>query len=200
MFFTHEFEQIQVSAYQKAKGDNTECGDSYIAIENDDYFVCAIADGLGSGTLAKESSEAAVSAIQFTHEQSVERMLAAANDTLVGKRGVVMAVVKIDYKLKELHYCGIGNINLIVYLKDRKLIRPISYSGYLSGRPQKYRVERISFSEPICFLMYSDGFDFNLKNYDIIFKMKTPEQAVYYIENRLNNPVDDITYIIGKLD
>lgn len=200
MIESHDFNKVQVSAYQKPKGDNLICGDSYIVLETENYFVCAIADGLGSGEPAKESSQAAISAIEQAHDQSVERMLDEANDSLVGKRGVVMAVFKIDYRLNELFYCGIGNINLIIYSDGEKVTRPISYSGYLSGRPQKYRAERIKFENPICFLMYSDGFNLNVKNNDILFKMKSPEQAVYYIEQCLKNITDDITYLVGKMD
>lgn len=200
MIYSYNFTNIQVSAYQQAKDNNEYNGDSYITIETDEYFVCAIADGLGSGELAKDSADAAIYSIKKTHDQSVERMLDEANQALYGKRGVVMAVFKINYKTMELSFSGVGNIYLVLYFENGDMIRPVAYSGYLSGKPQKYRVERLSVEKPIFFLMYSDGFKVNLKNKDIFKRMKSPESAVHYIKDCLVENKDDVTYLIGKME
>lgn len=199
MIHTHNFTNVQVSAFQQAKENNDCNGDSYITIETDEYFVCAIADGLGSGQFAKESADVAIYTIKKTHDQAVEQMLDAANQSLYGKRGVVMAVFKIDYETMELSFSGVGNIYLILYDENGDIVRPVTYSGYLSGKPQKYRVERVSLEKPLSFLMYSDGFKVNLKNKDIFQRMKSPEHAVHYIKDSLVEIKDDITYVIGKM-
>lgn len=199
MIDTYNFTNMQVLAYQRAKDDNKYNGDSYITLETDKYFVCAIADGLGSGKLAKESADAAIFSIKKTHDQSVERMLEEANQSLYGKRGVVMTVFKINYETMELSFSGVGNIDLILYDENGDIIRPVTYSGYLSGKPQKYRVERLFIEKPISFLMYSDGFKVNAKIKDIFKRLKSPEHAVHYIKERLVENKDDVTYVIGKM-
>lgn len=199
MIYSYNFSNIQVSAYQRAKDNSKYNGDSYLTLETDNYFVCAIADGLGSGEFAKESADAAINAIKKTHDQSVERMLDEANEKLYGKRGAVMAVFKINYKTMEFSFSGIGNIYLMLYFENGDIIRPITYSGYLSGKPQKYRVERFAVDKPIFFLMHSDGFKVNLENKDIFKQMKSPEHAVHYIRDSLVEKKDDVTYLIGKM-
>lgn len=199
MIYSYDFTNMLVSTYQRAKDNNEYNGDSYITIETDDYFVCAIADGLGSGKPAKESADAAIESIKETHGQSVERMLEVANRSLYGKRGVVMSVFKIDFHTWELSFSGIGNICLILYLENGDVIRPITYSGYLSGKPQTFRVERITIERPIFFLMYSDGFKVNLNNKEIFRRMDSPEYAVKFIKHRLVEHHDDVTYVIGKM-
>ncbi len=199
MIYSHNFTNMQVSAFQRAKNNNEYNGDSYIVIETDKYFVCGIADGLGSGELAKDSSEAAILAIKQAHHLSVEEMLRAANESLYGMRGVVMAVFKIDYEAMELSFSGIGNINLMLFYRDGKVVRPVTYSGYLSGKPQKYRVERLSIETPIFFFMHSDGFNGRMNNREIIYKMKSPEHAVYNIKESLTELNDDITCLVGQM-
>lgn len=190
---------MHVSAYQQAKNNNPYNGDSYATIETDDYFVCAIADGLGSGKPAKESADAAIAAVKKNHHQSVEQMLKSANESLYGKRGVVMAVFKIDYETMELSFSGVGNIYLNLYFENGKVIRPITYSGYLSGKPQNYRIERLYVEKPVSFLMHSDGFKTTLKNKEIFKKIHSPKQAVLFIKEKLLQIEDDITYLIGKM-
>lgn len=200
MIYSHNYTNVQVSAFQRAKENNKCIGDSYITIETDEYFVCAIADGLGSGAPAKDSADAGIHAIKKSHDLSVEQMLDAANQSLFGKRGAVMAVFKIDYETMELSFSGVGNVYLVLYFENGDIVRPVTYSGYLSGKPQKYRVERLAVEKPILFLMYSDGFKVNLKCKDIFQRMKSPEHAVYYIKDSLEELKDDITYVIGKMD
>src|SRR5690625_5825620 len=89
---------VDVSVYQKVKQGNSECGDSYFYHQDDDYFVCALADGLGSGELARESSRAVVDVIESNPLMSITEIIKRSNEALFGKRGVVLGVLKIDLK------------------------------------------------------------------------------------------------------
>ena len=46
-------DKVNVVVYQEAKAGNVECGDTYYIYKNDDYLLFAIADGLGSGPVAR---------------------------------------------------------------------------------------------------------------------------------------------------
>ncbi len=199
MIRSYQFANMHVSVFQQAKENNEHIGDSYCTIETDDYFVCAIADGLGSGEHAKESADAAIRSIEETHNQPVERMLENANRALFGKRGAVMAVFKIHYQTREFTFCGVGNISLVLFFQNGEMFRPVTYSGYMSGKPQKYRVERRTIDWPIYFLMHSDGFKANVNNQEIFKRMNSPEAAIDFIKKNLVENIDDVTYLIGKM-
>src|SRR5699024_10385072 len=65
--------KVQVAVYQKAKSNNYYCGDSYFYTETENEFVCALADGLGSGEFAKESSQAVIDIIRNNINANVEQ-------------------------------------------------------------------------------------------------------------------------------
>ena len=49
---------VEAFAHQHSKGGNPFCGDSFFFHATEDYFLCVLADGLGSGQFAFESSSA----------------------------------------------------------------------------------------------------------------------------------------------
>lgn len=195
----YTFNQVQISAFQKAKAGNETCGDSYLVLETKDYFVCGIADGLGSGEFASESAEIAISILKRSHHFPVDKMMDKVNEGLKGKRGAVLAVFKFEYKNNQLFYCGIGNINLIIYSESGAIVRPLSYGGYLAGKPQTYHVKIINVKESCYFHMYSDGVNLSVAETNRILKTKQPKQVVAYLKEVVASASDDITYIVGKI-
>lgn len=195
----YAFNHVQISTFQRAKAGNKKCGDSYLVLETKDYFVCGIADGLGSGDPANESAEMAVSILKRHHHLDVDKMMDEVNIGLRGKRGAVLAVFKLNYLTNEMYYCSVGNINIVVYSNNEPLARPLPHGGYLSGKPQTYRVEKIPIKGSSYFHMYSDGFNLSLQEADRIFKMTHPQRAAACLKEVVTSISDDITYIVGKI-
>ncbi|WP_163528484.1 SpoIIE family protein phosphatase [Halobacillus ihumii] len=149
--------QVAVSVYQKAKKGNYYCGDSYFHMETDDAFICALADGLGSGELAKDSSQAVMEVIEEFPNQEIEYIIKKCNEVLLGKRGVVLGILRIDLKQQTYSYSSIGNIGIITLAKDGKRNRNIPLSGYLAGYPKRLKVTRGQVESGMIFLLFSDG-------------------------------------------
>ena len=76
------------------KNNNVYCGDSFYITINDDYFLCVLADGLGSGEFAYESSQAVVSIVKANPDEDVDTLMDYANKVLVRKRGAAVAILK----------------------------------------------------------------------------------------------------------
>nr|WP_220127340.1 SpoIIE family protein phosphatase [Halobacillus locisalis] len=146
-----------MSVYQKAKKGNYYCGDSYFYNETDEAFVCAIADGLGSGEMARESSKAVMEMIEDYPNLTIESLVAKCNEALVGKRGVVLGILRVDYKSQTYSYSSIGNIGIIIVNSEGKKSRNIPLAGYLAGFPRKLRVTNGKVEKGMKFLMFSDG-------------------------------------------
>src|SRR5699024_11712512 len=124
--------KMQVAIYQQAKKGKGFCGDSYFYSETESEFICAIADGLGSGKFAKESSQIVIDIIKNNRYDSVQQIIKKCNKQLYGKRGAVLGILKIDLNSHKYTFSSIGNIGLIIIDSNSKNRRNIFSSGYLA--------------------------------------------------------------------
>lgn len=198
----HTFKQMEVSAFQEAKAGQPCCGDSYFMTETDDYFVCVLADGLGSGTEAKRASEQAVSVVKASHEDDVDQLMKACNRALASCRGAVLSIFKILFHSHELIFSGVGNVRFLFYPPNGKMMYPLPTTGFLSGKPRNlHRVQIYPFEPGSAFMMYSDGWEMNATDRAVISKMSSPAEVsrrVQSLFNKHQNKNDDVTMIFGK--
>lgn len=148
---------VNIATVQLTKAGNRCSGDALLLQETEEGYICALADGLGSGELAQQSAQAVIEVIQDNLTIQADELLAKCNVALEKRRGVVLGILRLDYKNKEYHFLSMGNIGLIVHDPERKRRRYIPQPGYLAGykRPHKEEVARL---EPgMNFLMFSDG-------------------------------------------
>ncbi|KAB8137945.1 SpoIIE family protein phosphatase [Gracilibacillus oryzae] len=191
-------QQVEVSVFQKAKNGNYYCGDSYFYLEQDGTFICALADGLGSGEYAKESSQIVIDTIKESSEMSIRAILHKCNQKLLGKRGAVLGILQMDLVREKYYYSSIGNIGLMTVSSDSIKKRNIPQPGYLSGFDRPFKVLEGSIEEDMKFIMFSDG----VSSKDIsnsFFLSKEVQQITdtfaYLYEKKLD---DDTTLIAMK--
>lgn len=193
-----ENECLEAYAFQRAKEGKVFCGDSFYMTAKDGYFLCVLADGLGSGEYAYESSKAVTSVVQSNIEEDVQTLMNFSNKVLLSKRGAATAIFKVDFHEKTFEYSCVGNIRFYLYTPSGKMVYPMPVSGYLSGRPQKFRTQKFPYEPNSTFLIHSDGFV--KENSKPIIESC---QSVSAIANRLKekqvNKSDDVTFIIGSL-
>ncbi|WP_223703065.1 PP2C family serine/threonine-protein phosphatase [Sutcliffiella deserti] len=187
-----------VNAFQASKNNKYFCGDSYYVSATDDYFLCVLADGLGSGEFANEASQAAISAAKHHEKADVSEIMNACNDAMKNKRGAAVSVFKVSYDLQEVVYSCVGNIRFFLYPPSEKLIYPLPVKGYLSGKPQKIKTHRFPFTPNMKFFVYSDGLNIpSVRKYikDIPSASSLQEIASTYTSEGL----DDVTIISGEI-
>ena len=192
----HQF--IDAFIFNEAKKGNYESGDSYYTVLTEDYFICSIADGLGSGPIARESSQVIPQILEEFHHESIDELMNRFNNLMVQKRGAAVAIFKVDFKKKTLEYSCVGNIRFYLYRKGTdEMIYPLPVMGYLSGRPQKLRTQLYTYVEDDLFLIHSDGVE--LRNPKTIMRRAgVPEQLYYDILQSIETG-DDATFIAGSL-
>ncbi|WP_227521969.1 PP2C family serine/threonine-protein phosphatase [Bacillus solitudinis] len=194
----YSYDQIEIAAYQEAKSGKAFCGDAHLVIKTEEYLVCAVIDGLGSGEWANHSAEAAMSIIKDTHDKSVEEIVQACNLKMVNKRGVVLTIVKVDFERQELWYCNVGNIGFVLYQPDKTMVQPFPVRGYLSGRMQKVSSTCYRFQPGSAFVMYSDGVVVRPSN-KMMLTMNSPSSQIdKFVEVYGREAKDDITLVIGQ--
>ncbi|WP_077702495.1 SpoIIE family protein phosphatase [Virgibacillus dokdonensis] len=149
--------QVKVSVFQQAKTGNYYCGDSFFYEETNREFVCAIADGLGSGEIAKESSQVVIDIIQNNIHASIESIIKECNQQLQGKRGVVIGILKLDFQAEMYSFSSIGNIGVLTITDHQHKKRNIPNAGYLAGFHRPFKIVREKLLPDMVFIMFSDG-------------------------------------------
>lgn len=194
-----KFNHLDVYTFQRSKEGKSCCGDSFYIYETDEYFIGAIADGLGSGIEAHRSSTAAISMVRNYHNESVSSIMERCNRVLRMKRGAVLVIFKINYKTREVEYSSIGNIRFLFAPSDDNVVNLMPTSGFLSGRPQPVQVKKITVSSGSKFFVFTDGLKVAspkkfLSNFKSIFDASSRLKA------SVSHPEDDVTFLMGKLN
>jgi phosphoserine phosphatase RsbX len=190
-------EHIEAYVYQGVKNGNRESGDTYFIHTEEDYFICAIADGLGSGPIARQSAQIIPKVLNEYHHESIDELLSRCNEHMVQKRGAAVAVVKVDYKKKTIQYSCVGNVRLYILQNRIKMIYPLPVMGYLSGRPQKLKTQQYDYHEGDLFFLHSDGV--TLKSPRASLKESSGPYELYRNVLQSVDNGDDTTFIAGSL-
>lgn len=191
-------ECIEAYAFQRAKEGNAYCGDSFYMTANDGFFLCVLADGLGSGEYAYESSHAVTSIVQSNPEEDVQTLMNFSNKVLLSKRGAATAIFKVDFQEKTFEYSCVGNIRFYLYTPSGKMVYPMPVSGYLSGRPQKFRTQKFPYDPQSTFLIHSDGY-VKEDSKPFIKNSQTINAIAKQLKANQINKNDDVTFIVGSL-
>jgi len=189
---------VHVRVYNEAKDGNRLSGDTYYIAEHPTFFLCAIADGLGNGPVAKESADVIPEILKEYGEESIDRLLVRCNEEMIYKRGAAVALVKVDYTEQTLAYSCVGNVKFYMYQKKLdKMIYPLPVMGYLSGRKQTLRTQTYPIYPGDTFLMHSDGVD--IRNPKELIKNARSTDDLYERVMMGMKFGDDATFIAGRI-
>lgn len=191
-------EKVELFVFQEAKSGNLESGDTYYVFQNEHFMLCAIADGLGNGPVAKESADIIPEILEQYPEETLDELLLRCNERMYQKRGAAVAIVKIDYNAREISYSCVGNIKFYMYKHEiDKMIYPLPVMGYLSGRKQKINTQTYAYSQNELFMLHSDGVI--MKSPKSLMKKASNAKCLYNSMLDLIEHGDDATFIVGSL-
>ncbi|MTH55160.1 SpoIIE family protein phosphatase [Bacillus mangrovi] len=191
-------EKVRALAFQLQKKGKSLCGDSFFMTTTEDYFICVLADGLGSGELAHESSQVITELVKCCHEEEVGQLLEKCNTALKEKRGATVGIFKMTFADQQLTYGSVGNIRFVMHNPSGDFVYPLPILGYMSGKPQKYKISSYSYQSGAKFIIHSDGLKITaikslLKNHETIEEIST------FLEPFTKERDDDLTYIAGQI-
>lgn len=193
-------QQVKVATYQRPKANHYCNGDSYFYKETDTGFICALADGLGSGQLANESSQAVINAIKENPNATPEQIVEDCNSALFNKRGVVIGILKIDYTTMMYSFLSIGNIGMMTVNQNGERKRFIPKSGFLAGYRTTFKVEHAKVGDKMNFVLFSDGVLEKELIESYILGEDVSRIVSYYQELDLDYRIDDTTLIAVRYD
>lgn len=189
---------VHTLAFQLPKEGKVCCGDSFFIKATEDYFICALADGLGSGESANESSSAISTLVEKKHNEDVEVLIDLCNQELKDKRGATVSILKFDFKKNQFTYSSVGNIRFILSSPSGSFIYPLPILGYLSGKPQKYRTQTYTYEKGSKFIIHTDGLVLPAIK-SLLTKGNSVEELSRHLEEYTKSRKDDLTYIVGQL-
>ncbi|PXW89152.1 negative regulator of sigma-B (phosphoserine phosphatase) [Streptohalobacillus salinus] len=190
-----EFRHVDVAVFQKSKQGNYYCGDSYFYVESEAGFLAVVADGLGSGQVAKESSQAVIDVVKLNPDVQTDQLMRLCNKALVGKRGVVLGVLRLRYDERVYRYSSIGNIGLMTISKDTLKKRNIPISGYLGVFPRKVKEITEPLEEGMIFALFSDGVHARELSH-VLFQMRDVYEITETFKELMANDRDDDTTLV----
>lgn len=194
---TVQTEHVEAVIFQQAKSGNIESGDTYFTHSESDYFLFAIADGLGNGPIARESAIVIPEILSEYHGESIDDLLVRCNEQMIQKRGAAVAIVKIDFKNKTIEYSCVGNVRFYIWQNREKMIYPLPVMGYLSGRPVKLNTQSYTYLPGDVFFLHSDGVE--LRSPTSLLKKSCSLFEIYNRVVRTSVVDDDVTFIAGSL-
>ncbi|MCF6093750.1 SpoIIE family protein phosphatase [Microaerobacter geothermalis] len=197
MIIEKNLRDLQIGIYQRAKNGRPCCGDSFLAGEYNERTVIAIADGLGSGEMARKASVLTISHLRKHWDGKPKDILGHCNEKLKGTRGAVLSMVSIDPQKEELSFCGIGNVQLIILKNDAQCMHGIPSPGFLAGLPVMGREDVFTFERGDTLLMYSDGFVLPSRWKELVCCLHSVSELIYELIKNINEK-DDLTLIVAR--
>ena len=147
--------KLEIGSWQQNCPGQDVCGDRYFIQEDENTLTVAIIDGLGHGPKAAQAADKAVAAMENTN-MSLSEVIPEAHRQLLGTRGAVLSIARIDYCSGNIKYIGIGNI--YTYIVDQNSVhRLISAEGFLGYRLPRFHEYSLEWGKTKQIIMFSDG-------------------------------------------
>lgn len=134
------------------------CGDAWAMAGDPERLLLLVADGLGHGPLAAEASREAVRAFHAHASLGPAAILHAAHDMLRSTRGAAMAVALVELDLRQVRYCGVGNIaGMILDSYHQRNVSMVSHNGTVGHALRKVQEFTYPWTDGSLLVMHSDG-------------------------------------------
>lgn len=187
---------IDIAIYQQEKQGKSCCGDSYYYHDDGERFICALADGLGSGKYAKESSQTVINVVKANRDVSEDELIHLCREALVGQRGVVLGILVINHVAKCFRFLSIGNVGLRTITSDFKKGRNLPSRGYLGGCQSEFSVMHGNLKPGMTFILFTDGVTDAELSVDY-FLYANVHHIVHTYESLIEHPREDDTTLIA---
>ncbi len=134
-------------------------GDDAAFVRRDGVLTIGVVDGLGHGILARDVAAPATSLLRTRADHAPAAILRAVDNELLGTRGAVMAVARVDRLLGHIEHAGVGDVRTHIY-RPRECRRFSQVAGVLGAtdqRGRRYVVESEPTRDDDVIVMFSDG-------------------------------------------
>lgn len=187
--------ELSIGASSRSKPGETMNGDDFLVAHPSHHItLVGVIDGLGHGKEAAFASHMAKDLILSNAELPLEQLMSKSHHALKGTRGITMGLVRIDTEAKKMQFCGIGNIEGIIFSKSKRNSL-VSYGGIVGHNMRTPRVFEHTFQKGDHVCLYSDGI-ISRWQYEEVDWSQTPQKNAENIVNQFSRITDDATVLI----
>jgi phosphoserine phosphatase RsbX len=104
--------------------EGPESGDLHLVIMAPDRALVALIDGLGHGPEAAEAAREAAALLKDYAALPLDELVQHCHEGLRKTRGVVMSLAAVDRRSSTLEWCGVGNVEGVLFRADATRARP----------------------------------------------------------------------------
>jgi negative regulator of sigma-B (phosphoserine phosphatase) len=133
----------------------TECGDTGVIKEFDGQCFLALVDVLGHGSEAHTAALSAQKYLEQNYRQELIDVMQGLHACLMGTRGAVAAICRLDIKTGKLIYVGVGNI--AVRVLGPRNSRFVSRDGIVGYMMSTLKEQTLKLFAGDVLVMHSDG-------------------------------------------
>ncbi len=176
-------------------------GDDAAFCRTDGALLVAVADGLGHGPPAHEASARAMQAVLADPGRDPEGVVRACDAALVGTRGAVMGVARVDFAAEALEATIVGDVMVHRY-RPREALRFTATRGMLGAadlRRRAPRVERMPREPGEVLVLATDGLRTRLDlSSDLALLRQHPLFVAHALLERYGRPDDDALVLVAR--
>jgi anti-sigma regulatory factor (Ser/Thr protein kinase) len=191
----------EVAILSRSHPDDPVCGDDATFLRGDADLVVSVVDGLGHGPQAREAAVRAIATVHETSHLPLPEMLARCDGDLLGTRGAVMAVARVDLSAATLEHAAVGNTSTRLHEPDGTARPLLSTAGTLGvSRPtRRLTAERAGFSGSRVLTMVSDGIvtRLDLSGEQALLR-RHPILIAHHVMSRFARGTDDAIVLVAR--
>jgi len=190
----------EVAVWGRPKDGERVSGDDGAFVRTDEGLLIVIADGLGHGTAARDSSSRVARIARSEPNKGLEGLLHASDTALSGLRGAAVTVALVHEHQARVDCAAVGNVMCAIERRDRS--SKFGSEQWTLGVPamrRKVRVEQQSFPANSLLLLQSDGVSARatLSAHPDLF-VDHPLIVAHFIATTFGRGNDDVTVAVVR--
>lgn len=147
---------VTAGAATRPKPELEHNGDTYVINREPETMLVGVIDGLGHGQLAHRASQIARQYVTSHASQSLSRLFRGVEQACKKTRGVVMALMRLDFATGKATIGSVGNIAVKV-LNALEPMNAISSRGVLGANAPEPTIREWEWNQNYVLVMHSDG-------------------------------------------
>jgi serine phosphatase RsbU (regulator of sigma subunit) len=202
--------QLRWKIQQASKDGETISGDGFVVHEFSNGYLISVFDGLGHGpeahAVSKKVKDYFLSLKRPIWNETLNGIFANTNTLLRGTRGIVLTSVFINTINGTLEWAGVGNVEGIVFHKNRLIKqsyeRLVTQNGIIGFNLPKIFPKVVSLVGESIIILYTDGIlDFSNRMEEINYKIQfySIKELSESIFQDFRNSQDDALVWIGNI-
>jgi anti-sigma regulatory factor (Ser/Thr protein kinase) len=185
--------------FSRPKPNETANGDTFIIKNIRGATLVGVIDGVGHGELASQAANAARQYVERHAEQPLMEIFRGVDRACVATRGVVMALVILDWSKGTFRYASVGNIEVKVFNNRHDKPKFIVRRGIVGKHAPPPVVTENVWHVGDMLALHSDGISTHWQWHDFEQYANHPAQVIAeHIYKSTQKDHDDATIVIVK--